>query len=102
MALWGKEILGVMHAVTFFHYTERYRYTTTITTYKVRGYMVINRIHPVYCGTVYHTAEEAEKGKQELQSWLRRSLRNRDADLLVVAPYDTEETTTKKRAYKIK
>ena len=102
MALWGKEILGINHAVTQFHYTERYRYTTTITTYKVRGYMVVNKINPVRCGTVYKTKAEAEQGLQDLQDWLRRSLRNREADMLIVIPYDTEESTVKRRAYKIK
>jgi len=101
MALWGKEILGVVHAVTLFHCTERYRYTTTVTTYKVRCYMVVNRAHPVHCGTVYRTAEDAEQGKQKLQAWLRSVLRDRDAELLTVVPYDTEETVTKRRAYRL-
>lgn len=101
MAIWGKEILGINHAVTLFHCTERYRYTTTVTTYRVRGYMVVNRANPVHCGTVYRTEEEAEEGKKDLQAWLRRCLRDRDADLLTVVPYDTEETVTKRRAYRL-
>lgn len=101
MAIYGKEILGIVSAQTLFHYTERYRYTTTITQYKVRGYMVVNRVNPVYIGTVYKTAEDATNGMKNLQDWLRRECKYRTADELMVVPYDTIETVSKKRAYKL-
>lgn len=94
-------VLSLVTAQTQFHYTERYRYTTEISQYLCRGYMVVNQTRPIFTGTVYPTTEQAQDGLVNLQDWLRRIGKPQIAEQLVIAPYDFTETVCKKRAYKL-
>ena len=95
------ETVSIVNAQTLYHYTERYRYMTEITTYLLRGYMVVDRTEHLYTGTVYATPEQAQEGLEALQTLLRGEGKNRLADALVVAPHDFTETVCKKRAHRL-
>ena len=95
------DVLSLVTAQTQYHYTERYRYTTEISQYLCRGYMVVNKTNPIFTGTVYKTMEKAQEGLADMQSWLRRVGRQQIADLLVIMPYDFTATVCKKRKYKL-
>lgn len=102
MKIRGFEVIALESAQTLFHYTERYRYTTEISRYTLRGYMIVNRVTPIHAGTVYKTPEDALEGLWEMQDWLQRYGKYRQADELVVVPQDFTESVWKKRAYKLK
>ena len=95
------EKLSVEHAVTAFRYTAKYRYTKTTTIYKVRGYMIVNKLNPVATGAVYRTEAEAEKALTTLKAVLCSELKARDAEQLIVVPYEMTETEVHVKNYKL-
>lgn len=95
------EVLSLVTAQTQYHCTERYRYTTEISQYLCRGYMVVNKTNPIFTGTVYKTMEKAQEGLADMQDWLHRAGKPQIANLLVIMPYDFMQTLCKKRKYKL-